>query len=249
MNADRTQTNGSPQAAQWWSIVQAVAWMVERSERAVERAMKVPLLRSLKRMTPRLVPTSTGDSPPISLDAAPGELLRAVREDRVTIRGQLRGVAELNTVPVQLGDKLQDHKGAPCIGGTDVYRGGRFWSGLFIRSEDCMRLWPAPVRTPTVNGTGLAAAPLMPSPEPPVNSWVGRDAPPEFHSWVKEQREAAVIITQPAALEAMRGKLSPQPGRDTVRIWVKALAANQRAARGTSPPKSGLPTERGPNRR
>jgi hypothetical protein len=155
MNAKRVQTKGLPQAVQWWSIVQAVAWVVERSERAVERAIKVPLLRSLPLMTPRLVPTSAGDLPPVSLAAAPDELLRAARARRITIQGRLRGVGELERVLVQLDDRLRDHKGAPCIGGADVYRGGRFWSDFSIRSDECMGQWPSPGRAPHVNSAKI----------------------------------------------------------------------------------------------
>jgi hypothetical protein len=157
MNAKRIQTKGLPQAVQWWSIVQAIAWMVERSERAVERVIKVPLLRSLPLMTPRLVPTSTGDLPPVSLAAAPDELLRAARARRITIQGRLRGVGERERVLVQLDDRLRDHKGAPCIGGADVYRGGRFWSDFSIRSDECIGQWPRPVEVPHVSSAEVEA--------------------------------------------------------------------------------------------
>jgi hypothetical protein len=210
MNAKRVQTKGLPQSVQWWSIVQAIAWVVERSERAVERAIKVPLLRSLPLMTPRLVPTSAGNLPPVSLAAAPDELLRAARARRITIQGRLRGVGELERVLVQLDDRLHDHKGAPCIGGADVYRGGRFWSDFSIRSDECIGQWPPPVQAPHVNSAEVEAesAPAAPrrAPDSPRKRGVAEKNDSELLAKVRRARADDPTLALYAAVQRHCGE-------------------------------------------
>src|SRR5215470_15404394 len=101
----------------WWSAVQALAWLVERSDAAVERAARVRLLRAMKFLAPSLRPRSFDGQPPIALDIAPWELLVAVRQGRLALHGRQRGLGPLARVPVRNDHRLQDHGTAVCVGG------------------------------------------------------------------------------------------------------------------------------------
>ena len=130
-------------AVQWWSAVQAVAWLVERSEAAVERTARLRLLRALRFLVPALRPRSFSGQLPVSLDAAPIELLAAVRRGRLVLHGRQRGIGSLMPVRLRPEDRLQDHGDAVCVGGADVYRGGGFWSDLWLPTDTCRACWPA----------------------------------------------------------------------------------------------------------
>ncbi len=153
-------------------------------------------------------------------------------------------------VPVQLDDKLQDHKDAPCIGGTDVYRGGRFWSGLFIRSDECMSEWPASVRAhanAAKDIDGRCEESQIPTYLPVPNYSAGA-VPEQFMRWAEVQHLASVIITVPMAEDAMRGpkdsvgnrsggilKQGNGLSRETIRAWVRTLNSEWVAKQGETP--------------
>ena len=127
---------------EWWSVVQALAWLVERSEAAVERTARLQLMRALRFVMPRLQPRSFDGKPPLSLDAAPIELLAEVRRGRLVLQGRQRGIGPLARVRAWPDDRLQDHGRAVCVGGADVYRGGAYWSDLWLSAEACRACWP-----------------------------------------------------------------------------------------------------------
>jgi hypothetical protein len=140
----------------WWSAVQAIAWLVERSDAAVERTARLRLLRALNFLVPSLQPRSFDGKPPVSLGAAPGELLVPVRRGQLVLQGRQRGGGPLSRVAVRPDDRLQDHGNALCLGGADVYRGGTFWSDLWLPADACRACWP---------GEPTATAPAMTQPE------------------------------------------------------------------------------------
>jgi hypothetical protein len=136
-------------ATDWWSAVQAIAWLVERSDAAVERTARLGLLRALRFLVPRLQPRSFDGQPPVSLDAAPIELLGAVRNGRLVLHGRRRGIGPLVRIRVGPDEHLQDHGNAVCVGGNDVYRGGAFWSDLWLPADACRTCWPGSAATST----------------------------------------------------------------------------------------------------
>jgi hypothetical protein len=73
----------------WWTVVQAVIWIVWRNLLLVERAPGIRTFAALRRL--QETPVSVGDDPPISLAAAPIELIRAAKDGHVGIRGLRRG--------------------------------------------------------------------------------------------------------------------------------------------------------------
>ena len=129
-------------ATDWWSAVQALAWLVERTEAAVERTARLPLMRALRFVMPRLQPRSFDGRPPVSLDDAPIELLAAARHGRIVLQGRQRGIGPLARVRIWPDHRLQDRGDTVCVGGADVYRGGAFWSDLWLSAEACRACWP-----------------------------------------------------------------------------------------------------------
>jgi hypothetical protein len=93
-------------------------------------------------VVPSLRPRSFDRQPPVSLAAAPVELLVAVREGRLVLQGRQRGIGPQSRVPVWPHDRLQDHGNAVCVGGADVHRGGAFWSDLWLSADACRARWP-----------------------------------------------------------------------------------------------------------
>lgn len=160
-DAGRPETSAN--AIVWWSVAQAVAWLVERSELALTRAASVRTLKGL----PRLQPISVGGEIPISQEAAPRELINSARMGRITIRGRAFGIGDLEDVPVHSDFRLQDHNGTLCIGDSSLYRGSsKYWSDLWVQDNECRRVWPeknkpaprkisqAPPPVPTLRGLG-----------------------------------------------------------------------------------------------
>ena len=151
MHAGSIETERAAQGERWWSVVQAIAWIVERTPQAVERARSV---RSIGRLS-GLQPSSAGDDAPISLRSAPLALLRAAQAKSITIRGT-QGQGKPVPVPVRQEYWLRDCGGVPSIGDEAMRRAGLglLWSDLWIRADECMSQWPAPV-----NAEGIATEP------------------------------------------------------------------------------------------
>jgi hypothetical protein len=156
---ERGQGDAAAGITDWWSAVQAIAWLVERSDAAVERTARLSLLRALRFVVPRLQPRSFDGQPPVSLDAAPIELLGAVRNGRLVLHGRKRGTGPLVRIRVGLDERLQDHGNAACVGGNDVYRGGAFWSDLWLSADACRTCWPGSAPTSTAARRDRLAGP------------------------------------------------------------------------------------------
>lgn len=141
----------------WWSVVQAIVWMVGRNEDLVQSAARINLLESIDDLRPRLTPKTFNDTPPISLAAAGPELLKAAQAKEITIRGRWGSEGELEPVIIHMNDRVQDHRDGVCIGRANVYLGGQYWSDLWIRSDDCRRQWPGPGNTSAARSVEVAA--------------------------------------------------------------------------------------------
>jgi len=213
-------------APQWWSVPQAIVWIVGRDLAVAERARTVgdiDALETWEEMPAQPATPPTGE-PPISQAAALGELLRAAIVGRIEIRGHYKGTDESRPVPVQSlrAPRLRDyHPYGPVVAdGFWSHSPGDFWANLWIKADKCMKRWPGAARS-----------------APVVTNWVGRSAPPAFVSWAKRQQRAGIIVTYGSAVEAMKHALPTSPGRATLRAWIKDLPDAQRAKRGTPPPK------------
>jgi hypothetical protein len=138
----------SVEAPQWWSVPQAIVWIVSGSASSVEDARPLVTIASLKQLA--LLPISTGEGPPRSLNDARAELMRAARAEEIGISGQREdGVRELVSVPMLKASNLIDLNGLyecmPCIiKAKEPLQpdSGRHWLRLWIRADECMRRWP-----------------------------------------------------------------------------------------------------------
>jgi hypothetical protein len=127
----------------WWSIPQAVAWIVTCSDMQVLRAGKASMLSQIARMALR--PTSHSKDPPISAKAAVEELQKAWQARRIAISGRVKRSGPSSSIPVDPDLRIQEHHGEVWIGDASLYRGvSRFWSDLWVRGDDCKRCWSAP---------------------------------------------------------------------------------------------------------
>src|SRR5882724_11203376 len=94
----------------WWSIPQAVVWIVTRSDAQVLRAGKAHILADVARMA-GLRPKSSPKEPPVSATAARDELQRAWQSRRIAISGRERGTGPSRSVPIDADFRIQDHRG------------------------------------------------------------------------------------------------------------------------------------------
>lgn len=150
--------SGSP--SQWWSVPQALVWIVTRSELQVLRAASVRSLASLSRM--KGVRSLSGpEEPPVTLAAAPDELLRAWQARSIALYGRERGKGTSRSIPRRGGGCLRDHRGEVRLGDKALYFDTRpSWSNLAVRADDCRRCWPLPVDpTPRASRRLTAAHP------------------------------------------------------------------------------------------
>lgn len=129
-------------SSQWWSIPQAIVWVVTRDESATaEAAAERPYLASLLR-PPRLRPVAVGNLPPFTIEQARNDVVRHACSGRLHIRGRERGQSSPGLVPCpQLASpKLSDRDGSVTI--EDLI-GHDFWSDLWVQASDCRSLWEA----------------------------------------------------------------------------------------------------------
>jgi hypothetical protein len=145
----------------WWSVPQAIAWIVSLDEWEVARVRGIDLFEQL----PCLPTCQSTGRPPISQTEAPLEFLKAWREGHLEILGTGKGGQE--TIP-----RPPAHRGAgfieiykrglslrmesiASIEGDRIVRDSPYWSRLWVRPEQCKARWPAPPlslppgRTPT----------------------------------------------------------------------------------------------------
>jgi len=136
--------DGAP--SPWWTVLQALVWIVTRSDQAVIRANGLRTLASLRRLTWGVPPPGHAE-PPISPSAATHELIRAWRARRVAIHGREGGTGSSRPVPPRNDRHLRDYRGEACLGLKTLYFNSHpFWAGLMLQADDCRRCWPAPVR-------------------------------------------------------------------------------------------------------
>jgi hypothetical protein len=142
----------------WWSIPQAFVWIVTRSESKVLRAGSLRTAASLLRMT-GIRSLSVPDEPPVTLAAAPDELVQAWRARRIALYGRALGKGPSRSIPGRGGLCLRDYRGEVCLGDRTLYFDTRqFWSSLSVRADDCRRCWPTPVGQTARTSRPLTAA-------------------------------------------------------------------------------------------
>jgi hypothetical protein len=146
----------------WWSIPQAIIWIVTRSESQVLRADGVRTMAGLGRMI-GMRWASRLDEPPVSLSAAPDELLQAWQARRIALFGRKWG-KELSRLILGLsGLRFRDYRGEVYLADRTLYIDRRpFWSNLSVRAGDCKRCWPEPA-TRTQPASGPLASARRPS--------------------------------------------------------------------------------------
>lgn len=142
--------------SRWWTVPQALVWIVTRSDQAVICASRLRTLASLRRVAWGVPPPAYAE-PPISPSAAPHELVRAWRARRVAIHGREGGAGASRPVPPRDDRYLRDYRGEACLGLKTLYFNSHpFWAGLTVQSDDCRRSWPAPI--PPVSRTSRKSA-------------------------------------------------------------------------------------------
>jgi len=160
----------------WWSIPQAIIWIVTRSESQVLRADGVPTVAGLGRMT-GVRRASSLDEPPVSLSAASDELLQAWQAGRIALFGRKWGKEPSRLIRRVSDLGLRDHRGEVCLGDRTLYFGTRpFWSNLSVRADDCKRCWPEPVTR------------KLPTSRPSVSG--PRPSDSEVRAFIEEKRKA-----------------------------------------------------------
>ncbi len=155
---------------------QAVVWIVTRSESQVLRADGVRTGAELGRMT-GMRRASGLDKPPVSLAAAPDELLQAWQAGRIALFGRKWGKEPSRSILGPSGLRLRDYRGEVCLGDRTLYFDKRpFWSNLSVRADDCKRCWAEPpMRTQPTSGPFVSA---------------GRPPDGEVRAFIEEKRNA-----------------------------------------------------------
>ena len=236
----------------WWTVVQAVVWIITRSLLLVERASGIRTFAAQQRLQ-ELRPVSVGDDPPISLAAAPAELNRSIRDGSVGIYGRRGGSEPQKRVPMRghlQAPWLANHGNEVRLDNETMLRARDYWADLWVRSDECMNRWPAPAAdaasSPSISATA-ARSPASPT-YAPDEKYSPAKIPEQFHKWAKEHHDAERIITEDMALDAMigpkdgtgkrsGGKLAPGKHlvRKTVRAWLHSLPEDWQATRGIPP--------------
>ena len=145
----------------WWTIPQAIVWIVTRSESQLLRADGVRTLAGVERMK-WIRPASGVNEPPVSLAAAPNELLHAWRVRRIRLVGRKWGKEPSRSIAARSDPCLRDYRGEVCLGNKTLYFDANpFWSNLSVRADDCKRCWPAPAaeKKPGFRSVTLANGP------------------------------------------------------------------------------------------
>ncbi|MBI2736882.1 MAG: hypothetical protein HYX38_10100 [Rhodospirillales bacterium] len=128
----------------WWSVPQAIVWIVTRSESQLLRADGVRTLAGVKQMK-GIRPASKANAPPPSFTSAPNELLHAWRAQLITLVGHKWGKEPSRSIATRSDLRLRDDRGEVCLGNKTLYfNTNPFWSNLSVRADDCKRCWPAP---------------------------------------------------------------------------------------------------------
>ncbi len=175
----------------WWSIPQAITWIVTRSDSQVLRADGVRTVAGLERMT-GMRRASGLDEPPVSLAAAPDELLQAWQARRIALFGCKWGREPSRSIVGPRGLGLRDYHGDVCLGDRTHYFDTRpFWSNLSVRADDCKRCWPEPATR-----TQPASGPL---------SSARRSSDREVRAFIEEKRKALRAERKRAGRDVLLG--------------------------------------------
>ncbi len=151
-------TDGSP--SPWWSVPQALVWIVTRRESHVLRAASLRTTASLRRLT-GIRSLSGSEEPPVTLAAAPDELAQAWRTRRIALYGREWGKGPSRSIRGHRRLCLRDHRGDVCLGDRSLYFDTRrFWSSLSVRADECRSCWPSPVNQTSPTSRRLAGARL-----------------------------------------------------------------------------------------
>jgi hypothetical protein len=126
----------------WWSIPQAIIWIVTRSDPQVLRVNGLRMIANVQRMS-GIRPGASLQDPPLSLAAAPDELVQAWQARRISLYGRKWGRQPSRLIPTRISLRLRDHRGEACLGENTLYFDTcPFWSDLWVQAEDCKRCWP-----------------------------------------------------------------------------------------------------------
>jgi hypothetical protein len=149
--------DGSP--SPWWSVPQALVWIVTRSEAQVLRAARLRTTVAVLRLT-GLRSLSISEEPPVALAAAPDELTQAWQDRHIAFYGREWGKGPSRSIRGPRDLCLRDHQGEVCLGDRTLYFSTRpFWSSLLVRADDCRRCWPSPDhQTPRPSRRSTAAS-------------------------------------------------------------------------------------------
>src|SRR5580704_11041803 len=99
------------------------------------------------------------EEPPVTLAAAPDELVQAWHARRVALCRRGGGKGQSRSIPGRSGLCLRDYRGEVCLGERTLYFNTRpFWSSLSVRADDCRRCWPTPVDRKTRTARQSTAA-------------------------------------------------------------------------------------------
>jgi hypothetical protein len=247
----RAKAGTADNSFEWWSVVQAVTWIVGRSLPLVKRASGIRTFAALQGLQ-ELRPVSVGDDPPISLAAARVELNHAARDGRVDISGLHRGSGKRESVAMWghlQTPWLADYGNEVRLSNEQMIRTGLYWVDLCVRSDECMNRWPA---APAADTASPASTPATAPAQKPTYQrefdYSPKRVPKQFQQWAKKQHKAGRTITEEMALTAMigskdatgkrsGGKLPPGKHlvRETVRAWLHSLPEDWQAARGIPP--------------
>lgn len=135
----------------WWTISQAIAWIVTRDE---DQAAGSPDVASLDQLPP-LTPNQFLERPPIPKTDAAWELLRAWDEGTVNIFGAKNGHGEPIAVPkpkYKFTARFLTHQARLWLElRLEVGSGPmEFWTSLAVRPAHCKATWP-PTPLPSNN--------------------------------------------------------------------------------------------------
>jgi hypothetical protein len=145
-------------ASPWWSVPQALIWIVTRSESQVLRAANLRTTASILRLT-GIKSLSVPEEPPVALAAAPDQLVQAWQARRIALYGREHGKGPSRSIRGRAGHCLRDHLGDVCLGERTLYFDTRrFWSNLAVRVDDCRRCWPSPLNQTSRTSRRLTAA-------------------------------------------------------------------------------------------
>jgi hypothetical protein len=124
----------------WWSVPQALAWIMTRNDVEVGRVPALAQLYELEDLGLQ----------PLSLVSAPVELIEQVLIGRIVIHGcyqSMHGMSRRTEVQIEHGATFRDHVGTVCLASWGPFRPPRafYWTDLWVQVEQCKACWPGPI--------------------------------------------------------------------------------------------------------